>query len=483
MAALIRRATAWRHWHRWLGIIACTGLLLWSFSGLGHPIMVRLQPQAANFMPPTLTLGEQAAKLAAPADVLQQRNINAVKHLRLLNWDGDAVYQAIATDSDQVIYIDAFDGTRHSGNDADYAVWLARYYAGEHNAAVTSISPVTRFAGEYGPVNRLLPAYRVTFDRSDDLRVYVSTRTSRPGTLVDNNKAAFDWLFRHLHKWDWLKPVEPVRIAIALLFVTAAFVTAASGLYVYLLGWRSRSHSEKSLPVWHRRLSLVVALAILSFSFSGGYHLLKMWQRDFFAIPAQTTFQFAAATLTATPAEIASTGTWQDFTLVAVADKPYYRATASQRGGNSHGMQHDHSGQHGGSLIPASYHAADTGDVIAGIDELHAIELATKFSGLPAQQVSSVTAITRFGGEYGFVNKFLPVIRVEFDTPGQKRFYVEPASGKLAAEINDSDQLEGWAFAYLHKWNFLNGLGNDIRDGVMGLFALGHMIVAGLGIM
>nr|GFC18571.1 hypothetical protein [Tanacetum cinerariifolium] len=51
--------------------------------------------------------------------------------------------------------------------------------------------------------------------------------------------------------------------------------------------------------------------------------------------------------------------------------------------------------------------------------------------------------VTKFAGEYGFVNKRLPVVKLAFDGPGHPALYVEPASGKLAALVTDSDRREG----------------------------------------
>ena len=89
--------------------------------------------------------------------------------------------------------------------------------------------------------------------------------------------------------------------------------------------------------------------------------------------------------------------------------------------------------------------------------------------------------ITRFEGEYGFINKRLPVVAFENLQNGD-RYYVEPRSGVLAAHVRDSDRAEGWSFAWLHKWHFLDGLGRDARDAVAALFALGIAASFALGV-
>jgi len=74
----------------------------------------------------------------------------------------------------------------------------------------------------------------------------------------------------------------------------------------------------------------------------------------------------------------------------------------------------------------------------------------------------------------------LPVVRVQFTAPGNPRYYIEPATGVLASKVEDIDALEGFTFAYFHKWNF-GEINKDFRDVLVMLFALGNIIVALMG--
>jgi hypothetical protein len=113
-------------------------------------------------------------------------------------------------------------------------------------------------------------------------------------------------------------------------------------------------------------------------------------------------------------------------------------------------------------------------------DDTLARHLAASLSGLPQESIRSVDRITKFGGEYGFVFKRLPVHRVEFAASGNPRFYVEVSTGSLAARVDDGDALEGKSFSYLHKWHFTEA-GKDLRDFTLATFAFGHVVVALLG--
>jgi hypothetical protein len=76
---------------------------------------------------------------------------------------------------------------------------------------------------------------------------------------------------------------------------------------------------------------------------------------------------------------------------------------------------------------------------------------------------SEVSIVTRFGDGYGFINKRLPVWRV--DAPNGPVF-VDVREGLIAGAIQETwlTRMEGWTFDNLHKWEFLNPLGRRNRD-------------------
>jgi uncharacterized iron-regulated membrane protein len=55
------------------------------------------------------------------------------------------------------------------------------------------------------------------------------------------------------------------------------------------------------------------------------------------------------------------------------------------------------------------------------------------------------------------------VIKVETNLNDQLRLYIEPSSGVIAAQVNQQDALEGFSFAYLHKWTWLP-IDKTLRD-------------------
>jgi hypothetical protein len=97
--------------------------------------------------------------------------------------------------------------------------------------------------------------------------------------------------------------------------------------------------------------------------------------------------------------------------------------------------------------------------------------------------VTTTELVTGFiQGEYGFINKRLPVHAVHFDLPGSPTAYVETATDTLANLTTTSRRIEGYSFAWLHKWRFADGLGKNLRDGLQALVAGLIVMVLLLGV-
>ena len=111
--------------------------------------------------------------------------------------------------------------------------------------------------------------------------------------------------------------------------------------------------------------------------------------------------------------------------------------------------------------------------------------LALHFIGLmqsqPAPTLGQPKLITQFEGEYGFLNKRLPVWRVSFEQPEVTRLYVETHTSTLATSVNQLEAAEGWSFSVLHKWH-IGPINKDLRDAMSATFALLHILVALAGL-
>ena len=67
--------------------------------------------------------------------------------------------------------------------------------------------------------------------------------------------------------------------------------------------------------------------------------------------------------------------------------------------------------------------------------------------------------VTRFGPDYDFRNKRLPVWRVDYGAPVKASVFVDTASGVLVDRVADREKPERLVFSLIHKWNFLFPIG------------------------
>lgn len=485
-------------YHRWIGLLAALPLVLWGLSGLSHPVMSRLQPQPAALLPPPGILHgftqKQLITLRPLARLLPVQGIEKISSARLLNWQGEMLWQITLPGESHRNYIRSSDGELLPGMDEKIAIALARHYAGEQTRAITSVQLVTQFSADYQYINRLLPVWRVEFAGGDHLRAFVETSPLRLATLDNDGKALFGTIFRTLHSWAFIKN-ETLRDTLMTLFLAAAFFSSIGGLWMYGFYWRRPEAGERAASSrrWHRRLGLAVAVTTLTFTASAILHLQLLTKGSNEQPPQLREQALPVSALTLPPAALAVQEKEQ-IEILPLAQQAMYRLSSpspSMVGKKGHGVmplaaenKHEHHGAASTIKIQAGerYFSALDGSVLNNGPELQAKNLAVAFSGMPAEKITSIEKITKFEGEYGFINKRLPVWKVGFDTPDHLALYVEAATGIKAAEVRDKQRLEGFSFAYLHKWVFLDGIGRNSRDFLLALFAFLNVLVVGLGL-
>jgi hypothetical protein len=440
--------------HRWVGLIAGLGMMAWGISGPLHPLMSRLQPQ-----PSAQALPEQQMVLTparSAASVLQQQGLSRIGDLHLVRLNHRLYWQVSLPGQAERLYLDSIDGALLKNGDRHYAEWLARYYLNDWRSPVRKIELLEKFTQEYNGINRLLPVYRVHFNRADGMRAYVQTDGGRLGTLVDDTKGALTAAFRTLHTWSFLNPWRELKL-LMVAFLIPALLASLTGIWLFVR--KNGQTARQPLRRIHRVLGLAVSLTTLTFAVSGGYHLIHSKLRP--AAIKVPEAQFSVAELAgAFPAGQSV----QALGLARIDDKAYYRLTMA---GNDSAIR---------------YVDPRTGEALPMGDERYARYLAGLHSGLPADKISSVRLVTAFNDEYGFIFKRLPVYRVAYNTPQADVYFVETSSGKLASRLSQADRREGWFFAYIHKWAFAGGA-PEVRDLLLALFALGNALVAATGFL
>lgn len=453
--------------HRWLGVLACVAVLMFAGSGVLHPVMSRFQPQPAQFQPPQVRVGATPLSLRA---VLNKNRIDEFSAAALVQLSGIAAYRVQSADA--VFYLRADNGEPIVDGEHKHAEFLARHFLGDQHAAIAAITRIDRFDDDYVFINRLLPAWRIDFARDDGMRVYVDTAGNRLATLSDRPKRIFQTYFRALHDFDFLEGHNTLRVTVMLVLLGAAFSTAVAGVVMYVrLRCAAQRLQRLSVRRWHRRLSLAVAVVMFSFTLSGSWHLLQSQVEN--AEPAMAATLFHRE-------EIGDAAIAQSFVLLR-ASQPCYRVNAAPaHGGDAH--EHHHptpAGKPEKPTLPACLDT-QTAQPIVAAETVRAEQLARFYSGSQAP-LAALDLVTRFEGEYGFVNKRLPVWKVQFagDTT---RWYVETTSGALALRADVVAAREGWFFSIFHKARFIGDAWKNLRDGVLMVAALACIAVALLGL-
>jgi hypothetical protein len=128
------------------------------------------------------------------------------------------------------------------------------------------------------------------------------------------------------------------------------------------------------------------------------------------------------------------------------------------------------------------YVLAATGEVWTPGDRELALQLGERFTGVSREAILSVEQVTRFGPDYDFRNKRVPVWRLDYGAPVNASVFVDTATGVLADISPDAAKAERWTFSYLHKWNFLAMLGRQTHNAVVACVVVAIMLLfVGLG--
>jgi len=454
-------------WHHRIGLLITIPILGWCISGLTHPMMAHLfkiKPAKRSIKSRPIVLDSTSVSLK---QALTEHDIKEYSNFRLVHYQEEIYYQ-ILREGEETIYINTTNNTKLKNGDQLYATFLARYFLGDQTSPVAEIKKLNQFTFEYKFINRLLPVYKVSFDRRDRMDVYVETNSSRLGTMNNRTRKTCIAIFSYLHNWSFLKGMPSLKLFLMLAFMAMAFFVAASGLTIYGFLWKTFQQQKPSSSTnsrnWHRRIGLMVSISTLCFAFSGGYHAFvksNVAKKERVAAPV-----FTSSTVEQFPDLIHKIGDRRikNISIVPIGTENFFQVIWMEK------------------ATETSYFNVRTLERLGEGEERYAIYLANKYSQLPPDKILSTMAIQKFEGEYGFINKRLPVTKVQYDTEDQHSIYVETSSGKLAANISAPKRLEALSFLMLHKYHFIDPIGKTIRDIIIVSLVLGIMLVNILGL-
>lgn len=470
--------------HRWVALVGGVALLLWGVSGLMHVTMSTFGPQPARFFPPQRPL--QLVGVQPLDATLRQAGVSRAAAVKVIVGEHENLLQVTETQDAPRRYFRLSDGAELKGHDPRHAAYLARYFMGEAQAPIRSIEWTTAFSDVYPAVNRLLPVYKVSFDRPDGLTAYIYTETNTVAAATNDRQTALLRAFQWMHTWSWM-PHEAgwLRTILMGAMIVALIAMALSGLAMVVLIRRS-SRAPGSLG-WHRLAGYLLWLPILALASSGLFHLV------------QHGSHVRERTLTLSPPlDLAGVAypiheQWSAMTrglsvnslsLVQAADGRWlYRLSlAPDRRNGPPGAQAMRNARFDGRPRAGAvrYVDASTGKTWEDGDRELALQLGERFTGVGRAAVKEATMVTRFGSGYDFRNKRLPVWRLDYGAPVNASVYVDTASGVLADQTLDSAKAELLSFSYIHKWSFLSPLGRPVQNLIIAVVVATSLILMGV---
>ncbi|MFN5333845.1 MAG: hypothetical protein ACK5BV_01495 [Bacteroidota bacterium] len=484
-------------WHRRLSLVIAIPVFLWAFSGFMHPLMTNIKPKIGRSVLEAKSIESDKIKMGL-GQILQQHDIKYYHKFRIISIDTSWFYQIQTTPESKPLYYSATTGKGLVNGDELYAQYLGGLFLGgksenntrqatkedasqgqpdcceaatscitslSKNNPVKSVQYVQLFNQEYKEINRLIPVYRVAFQRKDGIRIYVETTSDRMAYAVDDTRAGFDRLFMILHNWAWLDALGDIKYILMALILGCAILSTLMGLYIMYITKAVKNDENKLLQsrYRHRKVSLLAFTFTLFFTLSGAFHAIEK-------INAEKKSGFI------TPQHIISDNRTPDLKIIQnLIDSPITNISAV--------IMND-------SLLWQVYSSAsidyiNSSDyaVIKNGDEQYAAYLSRQFSLNSDKSIIKKEKIVKFGGEYGFVNKRLPVWKISYNINDNERYYIETSSGYLAAYIQDKDLWEGLSFAYLHKHHFMDWTGKIGRDISTMLWALVQIALIVTGII
>lgn len=505
-------------WHRIIGLITMIPVIFWCISGMMHPFMshwfkVKLPHE---FVKPTSI--NQAQIKWSVQEVLAKNKIEVLKNFRFVSIANNTYFQ-VKKPNNKLVYFDTQTAKELPVGDKQYAEALARYFTEDSTSSIKNIVEITDFDDEYRYVNRLLPVWKVSFNRPDNMDIYVETEQSRLANFNENQRKAFLWIFNNFHNWEFLEKItnRTLQISIMMACLCIIIISMLSGLVIYGFMWgkfKKPKNAEDKLGFlrkYHRQIGLWVAFVTFTFAFSGAYHVTKKLTVDdrinyvFQPIIKRSDISTNSAALPLDWSKITN------ISIVKIEEKLYYQVfQKSEEKGAWKKEQQDKAEKIGEKSANKTtpnivYYEVATANILPDGVTVHAKDLVSHFftqekTGVSAacceaivettdasQQdetlpnLLSTSYLAKFDREYGFVNKRLPVVKLALETDDKLTYYVEPATSRLAAKIVEADRREGLSFGVLHKFFFMDWAGKNIRDIVTILSALGVLVVSLFG--
>ena len=469
-------------WHKKIAWTSAIAMFIWGISAITHPLMSWFGPQAERFYPPSMQVDGEPLDRLVPL-IKSVANLADARIIKLVPSANGPLLQLTQDQHLPRDYYSLISQHQLKDQDRTQAQWLASYYTGLDSSLIEAVEFHKEFSDEYPKVNRLLPVYKVTFGGDRPMQAFVYTETGALASLSNPFKQRMQWLFQHLHTLKWLDSLEYGRLILASLFMLCLVGSALVG-FMLILSLKSRLIRDGKRRN-HRRLGYILWLPLLAWSASGFYHL---WQMSLveseYGIRLDQPFDsLNSDSLNAQSLKSLKDKRINSLSLLRGPDsRLYWRASVAHNDKTRVDREQRFSGkpsEYSALYLPASFE-----DEITNLNDMQIAEaMALRFSGLDMSQLSKPEPVRRFGPDYDFRNKRLPVWKVELNDSSATTLFLDTTTGILVDSNTRVDRAERWSFSVLHKWSPLTGLtGRKLRDGIMVAAVALLLLVSLLGI-
>ena len=483
-------------WHRILGIITLIPVIFWCLSGVMHPFMAHFfKPEIPNERLKAIPVSQEKMPLSLQT-VLNQNKITEIKNFQIVSFNNATFYQ-VKTVDDKLHYYNAASGLDLQNGDQLYAEWLSRYFLEDNQSKVVSTELLTHFDNQYKYVNRYLPVYKLTFDRPDGMEIYVETASSKLATYNPKSRQFFIWFFDMFHNWSFMDLItnNTIRVWVMFALLSIIILSALSGIIIYGLFWNQFKKQPKSnenqgkIRRNHRKIGLITSLVTILFAFSGAYHALTKLEPN--VLSKMVYEPIISVSSIAFPSNQLAIN-WKKYkncSIVKMNDEVYFQIQLAKgkkeietlfidaKDGKITKNKQIEYAQFLAEIFSEKY---NKGNSCCEMDDAKCV-LATDITDKKPVETKILTDFEK--REYGFVNKRLPVVKLAYDTPEKTTYYIETSSSHLGAVITNANRYEGYSFAILHKFLFMDWAGKGIRDFVNVFAALGLLTVSILGLI
>lgn len=482
-------------YHKYLAFFTIIPVIFWSVSGIMHPMMSHFfKPEIAKEYLENQKIDTSKINFTLK-EALIKNKVASIKNFRIVSFKNQQYYQ-VKNSKNELVYFDTSTADSLKNGDNLYAEWLSRYFLNDSISNVSSNIILTEFDNQYKYINRYLPVHKISFNRKDNMEIYVETASSKLATFNPKSRQVFIWFFDTFHNFSFIEKIsnEYIRIILVGISLFIILCSAISGLVIYGLFWKqfkkvNTTTSELKARKNHRKLGLIFSFFTFAFVLSGLFHVIKKWEPNTIAsLVYEPIFETKNIDFNIKKLPL----NWSEdinFSLVDFKNKTYVRSSIKKlkKEVNKEVKSKPK------TSYEVSFHNLNHFNKNEDLDTKYAQYLVEKLNEkhhfldsnlLIENNQKEVEILNDFDKrEYGFVNKRLPVIKIAYHTPEDNTFFIETNTSRIAAKVNNYDRAEGYTFALLHKFLYLEWAGKPIRDFVTVLTALSILVVSILGLL